>query len=192
MAGANFNLLIENLKRGDTNALHVIFDSFYVELCRFARMTLPSHEDAEDLVQEIFIHLWEKRESLEINNLKAYLYQAVKFRCINFIKRKKTDFESLSENEPIATHSEKGFPDEEETFGKALRNAVKNLPEQNRTVFILSKKFGLSHKEIASQLDISTKTVENHITAAVKRIRLYIKENKEVLLLFLTFFSKIF
>jgi len=132
------------------------------------------NEKAKDLVQDVFFELWKKREKIEIqSSLKAYLRRAVVNRSLNYIKtQKRFDFgdENFDAQTADRTFSaQKNL--EAQDLKSALNNAIDSLPAKCKAIFILSRFEKLSHKEIAAKLDISTKTIENQITKALKIVR---------------------
>ena len=146
------------------------FKELYQPLCLFALRFIGHLDDAEDVVQQTFADIWDKRNSMnKVDNLKAYLFQAVRNRSLSlFVK---------SENQASADI----FPeleDEsiEEQIASAERdarlwNAIDQLPPERKKIFLLSKRDGLKYKEIAEELHISVKTVENQISKALKTLR---------------------
>ncbi len=124
-------------------------------------------------MQEVFFQFWKNRESLKEDiSIRNYLKRAVINRCINFIKynARFTGDESLSRS-PSATY----LPDEQmenNELKEVINQAIENLPEKARVIFVLRRQEGISLKEIADQLDISPKTVENQITRALKLLKI--------------------
>jgi RNA polymerase sigma-70 factor (ECF subfamily) len=132
---------------------------------------------AQDLVQDVFCKFWEKQPQLEIKiSLKAYLYKSVFNHSLNYLKKvKRTDerealFYSSAYTEQNNVESQL---DLKET-NLLVQRAIDSLPSACRAVFVLSRFEQMSHKEIAVQLDISTKTVENQIGKALKHLRKYL------------------
>lgn len=171
------NNIIRNIKEGNKNALKELMDIYYVQLVYFAFNILNSREDAEEIVQDVFITMWNDREKIDVKySIKSYLYTSVKNRVINYTKSKfsriKKSEEKLSDNIEII-YEETGI--EAKELKVIIKNAIVNLPEKCRLIFCLSRNTGLTYKEIASELNISVNTVENHMVLALKRIREYIK-----------------
>lgn len=146
------------------------FKTLYRPLCLFAMRYLERMEDAEDIVQQAFVDLWEKNnEGATIVNLKAYVYQAVRNRSLNFLQQ----YPQLESTE--------GIPDREDTTvdeeilraerDARLWDAIDNLPAERRRIFLLSKRDGMKYQEIANELQISVKTVENQMSKALKSLR---------------------
>ncbi|MEZ4957385.1 MAG: RNA polymerase sigma-70 factor [Saprospiraceae bacterium] len=180
------------LKAGDKSAFKAIYNQYYKYLVVTAFNVLGDSDAARDLAQDVFVEIWKKRETLLISSsLKPYLRRAVVNKTLNYIKASRIDFNdpaNLPENVTDApSHDEQLHADNLE---KIIHDAIANLPERCRVVFTLCRLEKLSHKEIAAQLDISTKTVENQMTRALvilrKALGPYVGE--ELLILILLFF----
>ncbi len=146
------------------------FKKLYRPLCLFALRTLERVEDAEDIVQQAFADIWEKNnEDTSISNLKAYLYRAVRNRSLNLIQQTPSweSADRLSEEED-STLEENILCAERDA---RLWKAIDNLPAERRRIFLLSKRDGLKYREIAEELRISVKTVENQMGKALKALR---------------------
>lgn len=150
--------------------LHTIFDSYYHPLCFYAKKYLSDNNDAQDVVQEIFINIWEKQLEFPNNQaLKSFLYSSVYHACIDIIKL--TDIHKRHQDY-IFSHSEetenKGYlTDQIETeILTELFTAIESLPNKCRAVFKLSYLEGLSIEEVAQKLDISIHTVKSQRSRA--------------------------
>lgn len=157
-------------------------DYWYSRLFNFANGYLNNIENTKEVLQDVFLKLWDNRHNLEANtNLNAYLYTIARNRCIDLIRRERLmlqfrndkreeywrlteSFEALSD--PILDNL---FANE---IQDEIHRTVAGLPEQCRKVFILSRTDGLKNKEISESLHMSEKTVESHLTKALKTIKL--------------------
>ena len=138
------------------------FKSLYKPLCLFALRYTDQVDDAEDIVQQAFADVWDKnRAGNVIGNLKAYLYQAVRNRSLSFTSQPVPDVEDTSEEEDIL-RSERDA---------RLWDAIDRLPPERKKIFLLSKRDGLKYQEIAEELNLSVKTVENQMSKALKALR---------------------
>jgi RNA polymerase sigma-70 factor (family 1) len=153
-------------------ALKEIFLKYHTKLYRMAVGVLGMEDVSKDIVQEIFIDLWNRRHSSHIQSLSGYLCRAVKFQVLKQLRDGKLldHHLELVENLRFANHTQDAleFQDLERTF----LQAVDQLPVKCREVFVLSRFENLSHKEISSRLKISTKTVEAQVTKALSFIRI--------------------
>lgn len=166
---------LEDLRRGDEQALRKIFDLHYPKLLGDIYRIIPDENTCQDLAQEVFVELWRKRESIDVHtSLRAYLRRAAVNRALNFIKtQRRTLLDGNSDLPDLAddTLLDTAIREEKEDLEKALFEAIEKLPERCRMVFSLSRFENRSHREIAEQLGISVKTIENQITKAMKMLR---------------------
>lgn len=165
--------ILSQIIEGDNKGMELLFKKYYTFLVRFSLQMVTKEDAAEDIVQEVFIKLWDKRDTLEgVNNIKAYLFQATKNSSLNWIKSKKNQNESI--DSVNFTHSSSNNIEEQLEFEEAqnkINRALALLPEKCKEVFLLSRNEEKSYKEIAELLNISIKTVENHMGKALKVLR---------------------
>lgn len=162
-----------------------IYKTYYSRLCVFAHSFLQDEDEAEEIVQNVILKLWEQRGKInEIDNMPAYLYRSVRNHCLNAIKHNKISniyktevWNELKDIEIQATGSIS--EEEEEKQIKQLKNAIETLPERCQEVLKMSKFEGLKNKEIAEELNISLKAVEANISRAFSLIRKNFQKNKE-------------
>lgn len=152
-------------------AFEAMFRKFQPGLVRFAFLHLRSQEDAREVVQDVFINVWEKRDQLAFSEeLKYYLFRSVKNACLNLIKKRRLETVSLDEALTAASEQKEEESTSQQRYHKVMAQ-VNQLPEMCREIFLMSRMEGLSHKEIAEILEIAPKTVENQIGIALKKIR---------------------
>ncbi len=176
LSGQNDNSYIEPLdliKKGDKKAFESVFKAYYQDLVNYSHQFIQLQAISEEIVQDVFVSYWERRDTVEIkSSLKSYLYRAVKNRTINYIRlqlpkdQKTSDIDEV----PIMVAEESGSEDLS-LLHKLISSEINKLPAKCRTIFLLSRTEGLSHKEIAEELDLSVKTIENQIGIALKRLR---------------------
>lgn len=143
------------------------FKTLYLPLGMYALRILGNSEDADDVVQEAFAKMWDDvAKGREIDNFKAFMYMVVRNGCISELRRR--DASPLG-CETIPDVTEENIDTSERDA--RLWRAIDELPEKCREVFLLSKRDGLSQEEIASEMDISVKTVKNQMTKAYARLR---------------------
>ena len=159
----------------------LVFRTYYNLLCNYA-FTFTKDEDAsEDLVQDLFIKIWEQRRGLlKEASIRYYLFTAVRNNCITWLRREKQSATiQLTGYETISTTTD--YPgelmDEEKDEKILLEQAIAQLPPKCKEIFLLSRFGKLSYKEIATNLDISPKTVENQLGKALKMLRAFLKES---------------
>ena len=182
------------LKRGDENAYRYLYETHYAILCRIAWEFVKDDFLSETIVGDIIFHLWEKRESLDIQtSLRAYLVRSVRNRCINYLKQeyvaKETRLQptddflqseglySISDDYPLATLLEKELE-------QKISQSIENLPDECRKVFEMSRFEHLKYLEIAEKLSISVNTVKYHIKNALSKISNDLNKYLITLLLF--------
>lgn len=180
------NILIESLRNGDESAYNYLIDTYHHKLCVYANSLVKNIYSAEDIVQNVFIKVWEQRTRLKSDHaIKSFLYKLVYNEFIDLYRKNQSLF-SLEKSYYDALN---GIIQEEdsESFQRmlnAVNKEIQNLPPKCKEVFILSKKEGLTNIEIAEHLDVSIKTVEAQITKAFSILRSSLEEKiKNVLFL---------
>ncbi len=162
--------LIGNLKAGNEKSFEIIYNRYSSKLYSAAYNILRNKEVCEDLVQELFIDLWTKKDRLEILNLKSYLYRSIRNKVLMVLRSGRITLGLEVVEMLIGEYATDDHIIEKE-IRESLDRGISALPEKCREIFVLSRKDQLSRKEIASQLNISVKTVENQLTNALKRLR---------------------
>jgi len=151
-----------------------LFLDYYVNLCRFAYTFVKDTAASEEIVQEMFLFMWEHREKLNINvSIRAFLYTSVKNRALNYLRNEKTrkgHENDFAYEQAIKVDHIIDFCEREE-LQNLITDAINELPEQCQQIFKMSRNQNLTHNEIASQLNISPKTVENQMSIALKKLR---------------------
>jgi RNA polymerase sigma-70 factor (ECF subfamily) len=165
-----------------------IYVNYFTRLRRFAKEYVIYSEDAENIVQDVFLMLWEKRSILNVQvSLTAYLFSLVKNKCIDHLRRKLVAEEYRQELYVKLLSLEdinRAFASDED-IERFLQDAINKLPERCRQIFIMSRIEGKKYQEIADELGISVNTVENQMSIALRKLRVELKEYLP-LLLFLT------
>lgn len=180
--------LIERIRKGNSAAFEELFNRYWEPLFAAAMHRLQSRDLSQDVIQELFVDLWVKRTSLQIqSNVEGYLYTSLKHRIINKIKSEAVrdkyekmvlEFYEINELATGRQFSEKALLEE-------IKKQTEKLPDRRREIFEMSRFDQLSHKEISDKLNISPKTVENHINNALKTIRPRLEKIISVLLFFM-------
>jgi RNA polymerase sigma-70 factor (ECF subfamily) len=181
--------LLRQLREGSKDAFEAIFNRYWNSLYRIAYARLKSHEDAEEIVQELLASLWKKRSELLISNLDQYLFVSVKRRVISAIRQRITHekyWEYYKHFLPEGTT----ITDEVVEYNDlhtAIEKAMQHLPEKSQQVFRLNRLQGLSIAEIAENLKMPRRTIEYHLTRSLRELRLHLKDF--ILFVSICFFS---
>lgn len=166
-----------------TNSQSYFSNQFYTHyrpLCLYALRFLENVEEAEDVVQDVFTKLWERKETLhEITSIKSYLYIAVRNNCLMQLRSKK-EFDDVDELQLLEDISEEDRIIRAEMEAQ-LWQFIDELPERQRQIFLMAKRDGIAYKDIAEESGLSVKTVENYVTRALKSLR---KKNFKLYLFF--------
>ena len=161
----------------DRAALSALFDATYAPLVHYAHSLTRElgAVPAEDVVQEAFIRLWKHRKMLDPErSLKALLYTTVRHRAFNRLRdtdNRQTLLETMSDDRPAGAPPDPADSADAELLGSRLRAWIAELPERRREAFRLSRFGQLSYKEIAEVMDVSVRTVENHVRLALQQLR---------------------
>ena len=165
--------LLRQIREGNEDAFKSLFETYFTSLCRFIYLHLDDKNVAEELAMDIFIYLWENRETFQIQlSLKAYLFQAAKNKCLNELRKKKETV-GLDGVEVSTINTSVSTLETEELY-RLIQEAVFSLPDKCRNIFLLSRSENLTNQEIARRLNISVKTVEGQITTALKKIKKFL------------------
>jgi len=162
---------LDALSRGDIKAFDTLFMSYFPKVKTFLISFLESEMESEDLAQDVFIKIWNARSRLsDVVNINAYIYRITKNTLYTYLKSKSltVNLNDIKES-PTTEDIERIIYAEE--LQELIDVAVENMPEQRKRIFRLSRKEGMSNDEIADKLQISKRTVETHISAALSILR---------------------
>jgi len=165
--------MMEGIRTGNESVFKQLFQDYYRPLTVFALKYLADLESAKEIVQDLFVHLYENRRTLAITiSLESYLYQSVRNRCLNHIKKQQGHQKHLKHfhNEQPSHEDMEAEINKNELEHRIFR-IISDLPPQCRNIFTLSRVRGLKNNEIAEQLGISKRTVETQISNALKALR---------------------
>jgi RNA polymerase sigma-70 factor, ECF subfamily len=185
--------LAENNIFKDSREFEKFFKEKYKLLCYLANKYVKDLDVAEEIVQEVLVKMWEKREQLIINGpIIAYISTSIKNSCLNYLKHKiivaayeKSEIVRISND---ASETEEEMKDME--LETAVLNAISELPPQRQKIFSMSRVDGLKYHEIAEKMGLSIKTVEAQMGAALKQLRVKLKDYMGVLTFVLVHFLK--
>ncbi|MDR1672254.1 MAG: RNA polymerase sigma-70 factor [Bacteroidales bacterium] len=158
-------------------SLRQLFDHYFDPLCRYLSYYHPNRMIVEEVVQDVFVKIWNERETLRITSIKAWLFTAARHRMLNHIrdeKRRHTVIEAWIKHESEKTEGEECFNIDE--FTQHIQTAVHILPSKCREIFTLGKTENLTYRQIAERLNISVKTVETQMGIALRKIRHYLSD----------------
>jgi RNA polymerase sigma-70 factor, ECF subfamily len=173
--------VIANIRNGDARSLHLLFHAVYPHLCAYAASILHDHDEAEEIVQDVFFKLWINRQHLdETLSIKAYMFTAVKNNALKTLAHQKVKnkyqklLEYVHHSLPNTSSADELLLSNEleQEFTKALQS----LSGQSRRIFELSRMEGLTYQQIATRLNISPKTVETQMSRALQKLRLQLKD----------------
>lgn len=185
--------LLISLFKGNKKGFEILFRTYYKRLCAYAVSFVTINNVAEDIVSDVFLNLWEKKDSLNItSSVSSYLFQAVKNSCINYLNREKSRKLLISENEVNLLDLKMDYFLSDkypmgDLIGRELEEKIKleieKLPEQCRLIFYMSRIDELSHHQIAEKLGISENTVKVQIYRALTKLRAGLKDYLPLIIL---------
>lgn len=152
-----------------------VFHQYYSPLCNYVASIIGDNDNAEDIVQDVFIKVHEKGLLDEIQNIEAFLLRSVKYKSIDYLRTQKTKEEKTGLIGRDQNRAEI-LDITEEDIEPLFHYYAAKLPPKTRAVFLMNRSGGLTYKEIAEKLDISSKTVEKQMTRALKKMRELLKE----------------
>lgn len=183
METSDCNQFILPIKNGDVKAFKQLFDIMHPLLARHLYKLTSQSELSEELANDIFVSFWKNREKVEINtSLKAYLYRAATNKAYDYYRKKerRPDIDTLENNKNVIS-TESGVEDKlnYSAMEHKIINCVDKLPERCRLIFSLSRFSQYPRKQIAEELDISIKTIENQMTKALKLMKKCVFDGKD-------------
>jgi len=180
------------LREGDERAFQAMFLKYYPAMCNFARQYLNDHELAEETAQDMFVKIWEKRASLNIEtSVKHYFFRSIRNHCLNQIRHEKIK-KQYAKVVLESSHQDIN-PDQyylEVDLIERIEKCIESLPPKRKEIFRLSREQGMKYKEIADTLAISVKTVEAQMGLALKHLRDELKDFSHHLITMFVIFKK--
>lgn len=171
--------IISRLKKDDKSSVDELFGYYYPRLYHFSKSILKIENEIDDILQEVFVKIWLNRQKIgSAETFNAYIFTITKNEVLNLIRNSVKDqsFKDELFLRSVAEEYQTPNPIEFNEIKAGIDAIVAALPEKRQLVFTLSRNEGLSNREIAQQLNISEKTVEDHITHAIKQIKLSLKD----------------
>ncbi|RFZ89998.1 RNA polymerase sigma-70 factor [Mucilaginibacter conchicola] len=175
------------VRHDDENAFKELFDRYWGRLYNTCNRYLKNRETSEELVHDIFLNLWDRRRNLEIICFENYLLNAVRYQAYNRIRAKKLAVTYIDESQ-FHDAADASLADDrinEQELEQEVFAYMHQLPKRCQEIFRLSRFNNLSNDEIAAQLGISKRSVENQITIALKHLRLCLKHTASLTVLFM-------
>ena len=171
--------LIQGLLSGGEKAFTAIYELYAPSLINYAAARLVSLEEARDIIHDLFVHLWEERDTIGITrSLRGFLFAAVRYRIIDHIRRNSTRREYA--NRLLALQKEIGGDNQElveaKDLDRTLEKAIGELPPRVREIYLLSRRQHRSITEIAEKLHLSPQTVKNQLTTALSLLRSFLQK----------------
>ena len=179
--------LLKRLLNGDRNAYEKIFIRYWYRLFKVAYNRIRSREEAEEIVQDIFVSLWKNHKGLLISNLENYLFSSVRKGVISKIRSKlvhekyRSYYLQFFPGYSLATEETVEFA----VLSTAIENAILQLPPKSQQVFRLSRLQGLSIPEISELLKMPRRTIEDHLTKSIRKLRVHLRDHILFLLVFI-------
>ncbi len=168
--------LVEALGRGSVKAFDALYAEFHNKVESVAQALLKGHTGgmiAKDIAQAVFIKVWEKRSLIagSVKDFDAYLFRITKNETLNYLSRHTKDYMELRPDLPVPSQGDTVSDLESFETEHLIDLALKSMPPQRKRAFLLSRMQGLAYKDIAKEMDISSKTVEKHISSALKDLK---------------------
>jgi RNA polymerase sigma-70 factor (ECF subfamily) len=178
-------LILEHLRNSNQGVFEMVFKYYYSGLVIYADQIIKNISVSEDIVQTVFLKLWETRETLDIRSFRNYFIQCVKNRCIDYLRncevknkfsQELKDYSQIEMQEDLWTLME---------LDELIQQAIDKLPPRCREIFLMSRTENLKIAEIAEKLRLSARTVETQISKALKVLRTELAEYIALLFIFL-------
>jgi RNA polymerase sigma-70 factor (ECF subfamily) len=185
-------LLVSKLRNNEVKSFDILFEKYSAKLYRFSFSLLKNHEDSKEIVQETFFRVWDKRREIDSSkSFKSFLFTISYHLIIDQLRLKLKDqkyrkfLKEYFKAEEVKVDSVTDY----ETLNRQISAVIEELPAKRKQIFTMSREQDLSHKEIAAQLNITAKTVENQINLALKLIKSRLGNDIFPVMLFLSLFS---
>lgn len=185
-------VLYSKLRESNIPAFNTLFARYYKNLCFYCKRIIENNEIAEEIVQEVFVKIWEDRDNIQIKNrVKPYLYRSVYNRSVNYLRDNKNSINNIT-IDLNATNQISSFEADNDILFFELETKlfalIDTFPEKEKKVFVLKRLENYSYKEIAQELGISEKMVEKYLYKATKKLRVALSQYKSSSTINLLFF----
>lgn len=173
--GYNEKVSLERLARqisnSDRNAFNILFDLLWEPMYTYASALIMDDSIAKDLVQEVWIDYWQRRENLDIQRIRPYLYKAIRYKCYNTLRDTKFNETQIEAANSVYVASEVEMEEDLDELYIRIHDTIASLPARCQEVFKLSRINHINNREIAEKLNISQRSVENQISFALRKLR---------------------
>ncbi|MDC6386724.1 RNA polymerase sigma-70 factor [Flagellimonas taeanensis] len=163
--------LAKMINQSDRNAFNSLFGILWEPMYIYASSLVMNDSTAKDLVQEVWIDYWQRRETIEVQNIKSYLFKAIRYKCYNALRDMKFNKIQIEVAHSVYIDSEVEMEADLADLSKRIDETISSLPKRCQEVFILSRVNHVNNREIAERLNISQRSVENQISFALRRLR---------------------
>lgn len=185
--------IISEIKKGNSLVFKDVYRKYYSPLCRFANKYFDDKDEAEDIVQETMVKMWEQRSKLEIQTLKTYLFSAVKNSCLNrlnhlIVVQKHKETTAIEIKMIELEHDDAFVDDDKKEIERRVFEAIDELPEQCSKIVKLKYIDGMKSKDIATMTNLSPRTIETHLYKGLKTLSKKFKNTFSILLCVLIIF----
>ena len=167
------------VQKGDVAAFKIVFENYFERLVNYSNGYTKNHDASKDIVQEVFMKVWDKRRSIKSESFHSYLYRATHNKTLNYLRdnKKVIPMELLNDNLHGIDNEETGYHEDEKPT--QLLEAIESLPTKCKEIFIKTKLDGLTYRQTAMELGLSEKTVERQVGIGFKKIRKYFDQQKK-------------
>ena len=186
--------LRNGLKEGNKEIFEELYRQYYSPLCFYCQRYVDDMEDAQEIVQSLFLKIWIRRKDLEINtSINSYLYKAVRNYALNYLTQQKIKQKYIGYQERLPRFTGDNGPAkmEEEELRNIIKSAILKMPEKRRKIFELSRYEDMKYHQIAEHLSISVKTVEAQMSKSLKYLRVELKAYLPAILIQLMLFTDV-
>ncbi|WP_047246216.1 RNA polymerase sigma-70 factor [Maribacter thermophilus] len=171
MDNSEIENLVLRVRQSDQKAFNTLFKVLWEPMYSYACSILMNDSLAQDIVQDIWVDFWQRRQDLEIKFLKSYLYRSIRYKCYNHLRDQKFNKIQLEVANSVSVASEVDQNDDVIELSTRINSVISALPKRCQVIFRLSRINNIDNKEIANKLDISQRSVENQISFALRQLR---------------------
>jgi RNA polymerase sigma-70 factor (ECF subfamily) len=161
----------KRIRNSDRKAFNILFELLWEPMYTYATSIVMDSSIAKDLVQEVWINYWQRREEVEILCIKSYLYKAIRYRCYNHLRDTKFNTTQIEAVNSIYITSKIELEEDVTDLSKRINDTISGLPKRCQEIFRLSRVNNICNREIAERLNISQRSVENQISLALRKLR---------------------